>query len=155
MMFRWPMKLWHISSVLTDTELWKLMTTILTSVVIIRIAVLSKLPRVRSISVYTHTFIIGNYNPSVRIMKKLFAPHMPCEWCDLKFKDGTERQIFEKVFVAIVFTETEICWEEVAEEIFFLCRFIGNVCPGDWTVASCLKAKMTKNRPAIITKSER
>ena len=37
-----------------------------------------------------------------------------CEWRDLQLYVDSERQNFEKLF------HSEICWEEVAEEIFFI-----------------------------------
>ena len=59
----------------------------------------------RLLFVDTHiSFIIGLYNPSVRITSQLLTPLMSCalifihEWLDLQFKVDSERQIFEKLF---------------------------------------------------------
>ena len=48
------------------------------------------------------------------------------EWQDLQFKVDFERQIFEndRFFMAIyLLSKIEICWDEVAEEIFSYFRF--------------------------------
>ena len=46
------------------------------------------------------------------------------EWRDLQFKVDFERQTLENLFMAILIYPLEflpeICWEEVAEEIFFI-----------------------------------
>ena len=73
------------------------------------------------------TYIIDHYNPSVRITVKLLTPLMLnalilyINGGTYSFKVDSERHIFEKLFIAILFTFTvflpEICREEVAEEI--------------------------------------
>ena len=49
------------------------------------------------------------------------------EWLNLQFKVDSERQIFEKLFISILFTlrifARNLLIEEVTEEIFFLYRF--------------------------------
>ena len=48
------------------------------------------------------------------------------EWQDLQFKVDSELQIFEKLFMAILFALRvlpEISWEEVAKEILSYFRF--------------------------------
>ena len=87
---------------------------------------------------YIHTYIIGHYNPSVRITAELLTPLMLRalnfirEWRDLQFNIDSERQIFEKLFHGrFIFTLKvllKIRWEEVAEEIFFY--FIFDDWPG-------------------------
>ena len=53
---------------------------------------------------HIHTYIIGHYNPSVRITEKVsHTTHVVCvnfirEWLDLQFNIDSERQIFEKLF---------------------------------------------------------
>ena len=54
---------------------------------------------------YIHTYIIGHYNPSVRIIDLVsHTTYVVCvnfihKWCDLQFKVESERQIFfEKLF---------------------------------------------------------
>ena len=62
-------------------------------------------------------------------MTKLFAPHMPCEWRDLKFKDGTERQIFEKVFVAIVLQRQKSAERKSPKKYFSYVVLLGMYAP--------------------------
>ena len=51
------------------------------------------------------------------------------EWWNLQFKIDSKRQVIEKLFKAILHLLSEflpdICWEEVAEEIFFHISFRG------------------------------
>ena len=57
-----------------------------------------------------HTYIISKYNPSVRIIDLVSHPtFVACvnflhKWLHLQFKVDSERQIFEKIFMAILFT---------------------------------------------------
>ena len=57
-----------------------------------------------------HTYIIGHYNPSVGITTQLLIPLMLCALIlymsvqHLQFKVDSERQIFEKFFMAILFS---------------------------------------------------
>ena len=60
---------------------------------------------------YIHTYIIGHYNPSVRIIDLVsHTTYVVCvnfihKWRDLQFKVDSERQrFFEKLFMAILFT---------------------------------------------------
>ena len=61
---------------------------------------------------HIHTYIIGHYNPSVRIIDLVsHTTYVVCvnfihKWRDLLFKVDSERQIFffEKLFMAILFT---------------------------------------------------
>ena len=82
---------------------------------------------------YIHTYIIGHYNPSVRIMD-LVSPttYVACvnfihHWRDLQFKVDSERQIFWETshgsFYLLSKFLPEICWEEIAKEILFVFRF--------------------------------
>ena len=56
------------------------------------------------------TYIIGHYNPSVRIIDLVsHTTSVVCvnfihEWRDLQFKVDSEQQIFEKLFMAILFS---------------------------------------------------
>ena len=56
------------------------------------------------------------------------------EWQDLQFKVDSERQIFEKLFMAILFLLSEflpeICREEATEKMFFFFIFRFDVWPG-------------------------
>ena len=86
-----------------------------------------------------HTYIIGHYNPSVRIIDLVsHTTYVVCvnfiqKWSDLQFKDDCERQIFwETVHVNFYFLSEE----EIAEEILFVFRF--DVWPGTRTLAFCL-----------------
>ena len=50
---------------------------------------------------YIHTYIIGYYNPSVRITLASHTTHVVCvnfihEWRHLQFNVDSERQIFDK-----------------------------------------------------------
>ena len=65
----------------------------------------------RIYNVNIHTYIIGYYNPSVRIIDLVsHTTYVVCvnfvhTWRDLQFKVDSERQIFfEKLFMAILFT---------------------------------------------------
>ena len=54
------------------------------------------------------------------------------EWCDLQFKVASERQIFEKHFMATLFHFQSICRKSAERksptEIFFhVCRFVQDV----------------------------
>ena len=99
-------------------------------------------------SVYTtifflHTYIIGHYNPSVRIIDLVsHTTYVKCvnfihKWRDLQFKVDSERQIFWETFSWQFYLLSEffpeICWEEIAEEILFVFRF--GVWPGTRTLA--------------------
>ena len=52
---------------------------------------------------YIHTYIIGHYNPSVRIIDQashityVVCVHFIHKWWNLQFKVESERQIFEKL----------------------------------------------------------
>ena len=71
-----------------------------------------------------HIYIIGHYNPSVRIIDLVsHTTYVVCvkfirEWRGLQFKFDTEQQIFWETFHGnFYFTSEflpEICWEEVA-----------------------------------------
>ena len=97
------------------------------------------------------TYIIGHYNPSVRIIDLdsdtiyVVCVHFIHKWRDLQFKVYSERQIFfEKLFMAILLlTEflPEICWEEIASEILFV--FCFDVWPGARTLAFRLISQNT------------
>ena len=56
------------------------------------------------------TYIIGRYNPSARIIDRvshniyIVCVNLIHKWRDLQFKVNSERQIFEKLFMAILFT---------------------------------------------------
>ena len=67
----------------------------------------------RSTQFNLYTYIIGHYNPSVRIIDLVsHTTYVVCVnfihmWWDLQFKDDSEHQIiffFEKLFMAILFT---------------------------------------------------
>ena len=101
--------------------------------------------------VYIHTYIVGHYNPSVRIFDLVsHTTYVVCvnfihKWRDLQFKVDSERQIFLRNFpwqfyLLSVFLP-EICWEEIAEEILFVFRF--DVWPGTRTLAFRLISQHT------------
>ena len=79
---------------------------------------------------YIHTYIIGHYNPSVGIIDLVFhTTYCVCvdfirKRKDLQFKVD---RFFEKLFMGIFYLLLEflpeICWEEIAEEIFFVFCF--------------------------------
>ena len=64
---------------------------------------------------HTYIYIIGHYNPSVRIID--LVSHTTCvvcvnsihKWRDLQFKVDSERQLFEKLFRAILFYSQSFC----------------------------------------------
>ena len=92
---------------------------------------------------YIHTYIIGHYNPSVRIIDLVsHTTYVVCvnfihKWRDLQFKVDSERQIclrnFSWQFYLLSNILTEICWEEIAEEILIV--FCFDVWPGALTLA--------------------
>ena len=59
---------------------------------------------------HTYTYIIGHYNPSVSIIDLAsHTTYVVCvsfihKWWDLQFKVDSKRQIFKKLFMAILFT---------------------------------------------------
>ena len=61
-------------------------------------------------SIDLHRYIIGHYNHSARIIDLVSHTtyvvyvNFIYKWRDLQFKVESERQIFEKVFMAILFT---------------------------------------------------
>ena len=50
------------------------------------------------VSRFTYTYIIGHYNPSVRITAYVVWVNFTSGWPNLQFKADSERQIFEKLF---------------------------------------------------------
>ena len=56
---------------------------------------------------YIHTYMIGHYNPSVRIIDLVshttyvFRVNFIHKWRDLQFKVDSERQVFEKLFMTV------------------------------------------------------
>ena len=93
-----------------------------------------------------HTYIIGHYNPSVRIIDRVsHTTYVVCvnfihKWRQLQFKGDSERQIFRETFHGNFYLLPseflpEICWEEISEEILFVLRF--SVWPGTRTTETC------------------
>ena len=82
---------------------------------------------------HQYIYIIGHYNPSVRIIN--LVSHITYDvcvnfihkWGDLQFKFDSERQIFWENFHGNFCLLSEslpiIFWEEIAEEIFFVFFF--------------------------------
>ena len=66
-----------------------------------------------------HTYIIVYYNPSVRI--KDLVSHTTYIVCAnfIQFIVVSERQTYDGNFISLSVFLPEICWEEVADEIFF------------------------------------
>ena len=66
-------------------------------------------PNIAVALAYTPTFIIGHYNPSVRIVDLVsHTIYVVCfnfihKWRNLRLKFDSERQIFKKLFLAILF----------------------------------------------------
>ena len=83
---------------------------------------------------FIHTYIIGHCNPSVRIIDLVsYTTYVVCvnfihKWRDLQSNVDSEWQIFWESFSwqFNLLSEflPEICWEEVAEEIFFYFSFL-------------------------------
>ena len=101
-----------------------------------------------------HTYIIGHYNPSIRIIDPVsHITYVMCvnfihKWRDLQFKVDSERQIWETFHGNFIyFSEflSEICWEEIAEEILFVFRFDG--WPGTRTLAFLLISRNSISLP--------
>ena len=79
------------------------------------------------------TYIIGHYNPSVRIIDLVsYTTYVVCvnfihKWRDAQSIVYSEQQIFWETFHGSfnLLSElmSEICWEEIAKEILFLYRF--------------------------------
>ena len=84
-----------------------------------------------ALKIKLHTYIIGHYNPSVRIIDLVsYTTYVVCvnfrhKW---QFKADSERQIFWETFHGSFYLLSEflpeICWEEIAEEILFVFRFV-------------------------------
>ena len=76
---------------------------------------------------FIHIYWIDLYNVLVRIRLWFHTTYVVrVKSCDLQFKVNCEWQIFEKLFMAILFTLrvfAEICWEELVEEIISYFRF--------------------------------
>ena len=80
-----------------------------------------------------HTYIIGHYNPSVRIIDLVsHITNVVCvnfihKWRDLQFEVDFERQIFWETFHGNFYLLSEflseICSEEIVEEILFCILF--------------------------------
>ena len=101
---------------------------------------------------YIHTYIIGHYNPLVRIIDLVsHITYVVCvnlihEWQDLQFKVDSERQISLRNFSWQFFNLLseflpETCSEEIAEEILFVFRF--DIWPGTHTLAFRLISQHT------------
>ena len=98
-----------------------------------------------------YTYIIGHYNPSVRIIDLVsHTTYVVCvnfthKWRDLQFKVDSERLNFWETFHGnfILFSEflPEICWEEITEEILFVFSF--DVWPGARNLAFRLISQHT------------
>ena len=83
---------------------------------------------------HVYTYMNDHYNPSVKITTQ--ASHYSYFVCVnfVYMSGGTS--FYSNFFLKF---STEIPWEEVAAKIFFRFRFVRNVWPGAWTVASCLR----------------
>ena len=95
---------------------------------------------------FTSTYLIGLCNSSVSIVD--LVSHTACvvcvnfihKWRDLHFKVEFERQIFLRysswLFYLLSEFLSEICWKEIAEEIFFTFNFFWwqtrDTNPGFW-----------------------
>ena len=100
---------------------------------------------------YIHTYIIGHYNPSAKIIDLVsHTTYVVCvnfihKWRDLQFTVDSERHIFWKTFHGnfILLSEflPEICWGEIVEEIFLY--FVLDVLPGARTLAFRLISQHT------------
>ena len=81
----------------------------------------------------TYTYIIGHYNPSIRIIDLVsHTTYVVCinfihKWRDLQFKVNSERksswETFHGSFNLLSEFLPEICWEKFAEEILFVFWF--------------------------------
>ena len=115
-----------------------------------------------------YTFIIGDYNSSVRIIDLVsHTTYLVCvnfihKWRDLQFKFDSEWQIFWETFHVnfILLSEflPEICWDEITEEILFVFGF--NVWPWARTLVPGNQENWGWNqgsspRPDIKTKFEK
>ena len=97
------------------------------------------------------SYIIGHYNPSVRITGLVsHTTYVVCvnfihKWRDLQFKIDSERKIFWETFLWQFYLLSEflpeICWEQIAQEILFVFRF--DVWPGTLTLAFRLISQHT------------
>ena len=100
---------------------------------------------------FINTYIIGHYNPSVRIIVLVsHTTYVVCvnfrhKWRDLLFKVDSDRQIFWETFHGNSDLPSEflpeICWEEIAAEILFV--FCFDVWPGARTLAFRLISQHT------------
>ena len=94
-----------------------------------------------------HTYIIGHYSPSVRIIDLVtyttyfVRVNFKHKWWDLQFKVDSERQIFNLLSKFL----PEICWEEIAEEILFV------FCFDVWHGARILSLRLIKQHTTYYT----
>ena len=96
-------------------------------------------------------YIIGLYNPSVRIIDLVSyityvaSINFKLKWRDLQYKVDFERQIFLKNFSWQFYLLSEflpeICWEDIADEILFVFCFV--VWPGTRSLALRLISQHT------------
>ena len=87
----------------------------------------------KSKSLFSVTYIIGHYNPSVRIIDLVshttyvVSVNFIHKWRDLQFKVDSERQMFWETFHGNFYLISEflpeICWVEIAEDILFVFCF--------------------------------
>ena len=105
------------------------------------------------------TYIIGHYNPSLRIVDLVSNTiYVVCvnfihKWRNLQFKVDSERQIFWETFHSnFIYSQEflpEIRWEEIAEEILLV--FCFDVRPGtfhcNFVSFSSFCQKFVKKRP--------
>ena len=98
---------------------------------------------------HLHTYVIGHYSPSVRIID--LVSHTTCVLI-LYISSGTyslkstpNDRFFEKLFIATLYQHSdflpEICWEEIAEEMFFV--FCFDIWLGARTLAFHLRSQHT------------
>ena len=108
----------------------------------------AKYPRWTAMDLIRHTYITGNYNRSVSIIE--LAAHITYVACvnlilyisvgDLQFKGNSDRQIFWETFQDnFIYSQREIRWEEITEEILFCILF--------WWLAWVSNSGFTSNKP--------
>ena len=96
----------------------------------------------------SHTYIIGHYNLSVRIIDLAsHATYVVCfnffihKWRDLQFKVDSEREIFMAIFIYSQSFCQKSAEEKIAEEILFASCF-------DWCLVWSSNPSFSSNKPA-------
>ena len=117
---------------------------------------LSKFPSFRLGLTSIDTYIIGHYNPPVRIIDLVSHTtyvvyvHFMHKWRDLHFKVDSEQQIYWETLQFYLLSEflPKICWQEITEQILFV--FCFDVWSGARTLAFRLQPLIAFGKTLIF-----